>query len=193
MRILTFTDIHGDHDQLDALQSQAEHADITICAGDITTAGHDITSLVEHLNDFPTPVYVIHGNHDDEQELRNLTLLHDNTTMLHKQLIDLKDHHLLGYGGEGFTFTTDDFESFIKHTDLPTDNIILITHQPPHNTELDKQNAQHTGNNSFRKFIDAHPVTLSISGHMHENFGVDDHINTTHCINPGPTGILLTV
>jgi Icc-related predicted phosphoesterase len=193
MKILAFTDIHGDHDQLTNLKRKAEHADITICAGDITNYGHDLTSMINDLNSFPTPVYTIHGNHDGKQELTNLCLTHNNVTMLHKQLIDTETHHLIGYGGEGFSFTTDDFESFIKHTDLPNDNIILITHQPPHNTELDKQNAQHTGNNSFRKFIDAHPVTLSISGHMHENFGVDDHINTTHCINPGPTGILLTV
>lgn len=193
MDVLAFTDVHGDDHALRALHDKSRHADIGICAGDLTMYGDNTDGIVEQLADFHCPVYIIHGNHDDAQTLHNLCLIHENLSFLHKQVIDVDDHHLIGYGGEGFSFETDGFESFIQHAPIPTDNIILVTHQPPYDTALDKQGTRHTGNNSFRKFIDAHTVRLSIAGHMHENFDVHDDINDTQYVNPGPKGIILSL
>jgi Icc-related predicted phosphoesterase len=193
MDILAFTDIHGDHQRIADLKEAAQHADIAICAGDITIGGHDIESIVDALSNLPCDVYLIHGNHEDPQTLQNLSLITDGVSYIHKQIIDLDDHHLIGYGGEGFSFTTDDFEAFIQNTPIPNNNIILVTHQPPHNTAVDKVRGRQAGNNSFRTFIDAHPVILSLSGHLHENFGVQDTVNDVTYMNPGPEGVILSV
>ncbi len=193
MDILAFTDIHGDHQRIADLKESAQHADIAICAGDITMGGHDIESIVAALSDLACDVYLVHGNHEEPQTLRNLSLITDGVSYIHKQVIDLDDHHLIGYGGEGFSFTTNDFDNFIQNTPIPNTNIILVTHQPPHNTAVDKVRGRQAGNNSFRTFIDAHPVILSLSGHLHENFGVQDTVNDVTYMNPGPEGIILSV
>lgn len=193
MDILAFTDIHGDQATLDNLRRQAAHADIAICAGDMTMHGREAEHIISELDAFLCPVYIIHGNHDDPQTLTNLSLLADNVTYIHKQIIDLQTYHLIGHGGEGFSFTSDDFESFIQNTPLPQRNIILTTHQPPHNTALDQKAGRSTGNNSYRKFIDAHQPRLHIAGHMHENFNATDTVNNTQCVNPGPNGVILSV
>lgn len=190
--ILAFTDTHGD-EALESLQEPARQADIAICAGDITTMGHDIDTILESIDNLPCQTYVIPGNHEDPQALKNMSLLLDNITYLHQQILDVNNYHLLGYGGEGFSFITEAFETFVTNTPIPQNNIILVTHQPPHNTALDKVNGRHTGNNSFRKFIDAHNVILSLSGHIHENFEVTDTVDNVKYMNPGPNGLLLTV
>src|SRR3990167_6975870 len=71
--------------------------------------------------------------------------------------------------------------------------IIIVTHAPPYKTKLDKLVEGHCGNKSIRHFVERNKIDLLICGHLHENFGKEDKIKRTKCINPGPFGKIVRV
>lgn len=64
-------------------------------------------------------------------------------------------------------------------------NLVLIVHQPPHDTKLDKITAGiHVGSPAFRRFIEEYQPLAAVSGHIHESASIDT-IGKTTLINPG--------
>jgi hypothetical protein len=65
-------------------------------------------------------------------------------------------------------------------------SIVLVTHQPPFETAVDKfTEGKHTGSLALRRFIEEAQPILAVSGHMHQARGIDK-IGKTHLVNPGP-------
>ena len=83
------------------------------------------------------------------------------------------------------------FKKLINHN--KDKKIVLVTHAPPYKTRLDKLAGGHCGNKSIRQFIDKNRIDLLICGHLHENFGKEDRIKKTKCINPGPFGKIVEI
>lgn len=193
MKLLAFTDTHGEKRLYADLKEKSRGADIAVCCGDFTEYGEDIQQHFDFLESLHSPVLLIHGNHESEQVVRNLEYSAENVSFIHRRIYEEEQYAFIGYGGLGFDFKTSDFESFIKETTLPNKELILVTHQPPHRTALDYPYDSHVGNNSFRKFCDAHGVTLCLSGHIHECFGMSDESNGVEYLNPGPEGVILSL
>ena len=61
MKILAFTDNHGDPEDLKAVKKKVKNADIIICGGDITIFEHEIEYNMQKINDFGKEVLIIHG------------------------------------------------------------------------------------------------------------------------------------
>lgn len=193
MKLLLFGDTHG-LDTYPELQEKSRHTDLAVCVGDITRGGADIIPIVEKLNQLETEVLIVHGNHERKSTMKKLCEDKENVTFIHKKIEKRKNYSFIGFGGEGFTFRSEEFETFIKNQDLSKHpRKILVTHQPPRYTAIDKVRNRHVGNNSYRKFIDANHPVLSVAGHIHENEGVTDTIRKTTVLNPGPKGYLITL
>jgi Icc-related predicted phosphoesterase len=64
--------------------------------------------------------------------------------------------------------------------------LILVSHDPPNSTSLDKtKKGLNVGSKSVRQFIlDEKPI-LALCGHIHESPGIEK-INSTIAVNPGP-------
>lgn len=85
--------------------------------------------------------------------------------------------------------------------------LVVVTHYPPTGTKCCgplydssgsiavpvKDFEYFVGSERARAFIDALNPVLVITGHHHDRFGVEDRIGRTRVINPGPTGMLLTI
>ncbi|AJF61116.1 TPA: hypothetical protein HA239_05340 [Candidatus Woesearchaeota archaeon] len=197
MKLLFFSDVHGDMKALDSLKAKSGQADNVICAGDFTVMENNIQKIMKQINSFRSPVLMIHGNHESEEMLKELCEKHDNITFLHKAVHHVGDYVFMGYGGDGFSTKDRYFEDvaaeFFRPQAIGKRRIILVTHGPPHGTEIDKVNGEYRGNKSYRKFIDDIKPHLVISGHLHENAGKSHKIGRTLFINPGKSGVFVDI
>jgi Icc-related predicted phosphoesterase len=198
MKILAFTDIHGNEKALEQIEAtiKKEMPDILIDCGDISIFETNLNSLLYRIASFGLPVLIMHGNHENQHEFKALCKQYKNLIFMHDNTYRDSNHLFFGYGGGGFSSKDRSFErSARKHMKelKENDKLILITHGPPYGTKLDNLFGEHVGNRSFRDFIKIHKPVLALSGHLHENNGKKDNMNRTKLINPGPYGKIIEI
>ncbi|RME52520.1 hypothetical protein D6783_04530 [Candidatus Woesearchaeota archaeon] len=194
MKLLAFTDLHEDPADLRQVKKKAAHADLIVCAGDFTIFGRDTEGVLSALNHLGKTVLLIHGNHEFEEQVEALTENLENIVYLHERYWKTGPYTFVGYGGGGFSKTDprledikEDLAAFLKK------NGILVVHQPPFGTRIDKLPwfDDHVGSKSIRSLIEQAKPLLCLCGHLHETFHEHDRIGKTHIINPGPDGELI--
>jgi len=194
MKILAFTDLHGDKEAVQAILKKSAEADILICAGDISDWGEHDKIMLKELEKAGKPMLLIPGNHEIKEELRITAEEFEYVIYIHKGSYQLGEYIFFGYGNPGFSMQEKEFEKVAKQfkkTLKKNDKVVLITHGPPYGTHLDHLHGRHVGCKSITDFIkDTKPV-LSISGHIHETFGVKQVFEKTLLVNPGPEGRIL--
>lgn len=200
MKILAFVDLHGSLKALKKLQKlvDKEKPDIIVCAGDISIFEQNLDYLAHRISKFKKPVLMVHGNHEDESSMKKSCKLFENVTFIHGNVYVHDDTLFLGWGGGGFSMRDKDFEKKAKDFEKKMkgfEKVVLITHAPPYNTNLDKIIDESCGNKSIRKFIakNTKKIKVTIAGHLHENAGSEDHIKDTRIVNPGPFGKVITI
>lgn len=202
LRILAFSDLHGDDAALKILAKKAKKADVVVCAGDFTVFEHNILRIMRKLDSIGKPVVLVNGNHEDAMLVAEICLKLKNVKQVHRKIhscSQFPEYVFVGHGGEGFDHISKDFEQFNKHSFSRLQQlrkkgikIIFITHQPPHNTKVDYIWAHH-GNKSYTRFVKKVQPLLHICGHLHETQGKKDRIGKTLVINPGPKGEIVEV
>jgi len=200
MKILAFTDTHGNDKALEDVKRKIKkhNVDLAICAGDFTIFERRIKQILAKINSFGKPVLLIHGNHEEEAAARHLSEGYKNLIWLHKRFCRCQNYFFLGYGGGGFALTDPRFREWadkaIKKM-KPGEKCILILHGPPYGTKTDKVMGQHCGNKDYRNFIKKNTdrIVLAVCGHLHDCFYKKDAIGRTWVINPGPYGTVIEV
>lgn len=203
MRILAFVDIHGNYKALEKIKKQAKNADILVCAGDISIFENNLDVLLFQLNKLNKPVLIIPGNHENDEDLDELTKIFDNIININEKCFIKEQYLFLGYGGGEFSMIDKHFnkvgkkfekriKKFLKDKEKDK-KIILITHTPPYKTKIDMIMDKPCGNKSIKNFILKIKPDLVISGHLHENAGKEDKIGKTIIINPGPFGKIVNI
>lgn len=196
MKILAFADQHGDKAAIKKVLERAKEADLLVCAGDISEWGQNEREILKELQKAGKPMLLIPGNHELEEELKEIAKEFDYVIYLHKGSYKFGEYVFFGYGGGGFAHENKEFERIAKQFQktIPENaKVILITHGPPYGTELDYIHDRHTGCKSITKFIETVKPILSISGHLHESFGIKQVVGKTLVINPGPQGKMLII
>ena len=198
MKILAFVDVHGNLSALKKLIERGKRKDIDclVCAGDITIFGGKLKNIVGKLDKIRKPVLIIPGNHEDDDEIKEACAKFENCINLHKKGFRKENYLFLGYGGGGFSLVDKEFERIAKRFKKmikKEDKIILVTHAPPYNTNVDKISKRSCGNKSIRRFIYEAKPDLVICGHLHECAGKQDKIGKTRIINPGYKGKVVEV
>ncbi len=194
-KIMVVADIHGEFEKFSRIVDKTkEHDfDLVICPGDFTDVFNtpegysqvDITELIlQKLLSFGKPVFCVPGNHDPYD---TLDLLDEYNVNIHGRVKKLKGLEFVGFGGAATPFNTkfEPTEEEIKETlDKRANDIkgkfILVTHNPPFGTNLDKtETGEHVGSKSIREFIEKNKPLLAISAHIHEAGGIDKLGETT--------------
>lgn len=192
MKIYAFVDLHGNKKALESIIKKSKKKDIEliICAGDFTIFGEEQRKILSKLDKIGKPVLVIHGNHEEEDEVKKDCKRYDNCEFIHNRMWKHKDYTFIGWGGGGFSFRDKNFEkrakSFKKRL-KKEDNVVLVTHAPPYGTKIDDI-GEHAGSKSIKKFIEQVNPRAIISGHLHECVGEDVIAKKTVVINPGYKG-----
>ena len=197
MKILAFTDMHESLTALNRMKKKINKSDIVVCCGDISIFEGGLEFMMEELSAIKKDIIVIHGNHEDEKNMKRLCKS-KNLHFIHKYKKEVGEVLFLGYGGGGFNFKdpefdkiTTKFDKWIKESKAK--KVVLVTHAPPYGTKLDDLYGESVGNISFRKFLVNGAVDMLLCGHLHENFNKKDKLNKTILINPGPNGEIITI
>tara|TARA_Y100000034_G_scaffold62770_1_gene76048 strand:- start:2232 stop:2819 length:588 start_codon:yes stop_codon:yes gene_type:complete len=195
MKILAFCDTHGDNQTMKRILEKSKNVDLVVCGGDISVFGHNLEKSLKQLKKIKKPVLIINGNHEEPEVIRKLCKKY-GFIFLHKNSYKVDNYIFFGFGGGGFAQVDKEFEKeskkFLKK--IKGEDLILITHAPPHKTKVDYlPHFGHVGNKSIREFIDKGKPILAICGHLHENESKRDKIKNTIVINPGREGKILTI
>ena len=201
MKILIIADVHGYSDDVSTFFSKidASDFDLIICPGDFTDmfnqppgfSQHNIADLIlQKLVSFGTPLLCVPGNHDPYEIIE---AFEDYGVNLHGKVRRFGGETFIGWGGAltpfhlAFEPTEDETEeALLKMRKKTGDDFILILHNPPKNTKLDKTaGGEHVGSPAIRGFIERSQPKLVISAHIHESRGVD-YIGKSTLFYPGP-------
>ena len=199
MRILMFSDIHGDTKSLERIL--ATPADLYISAGDLSTFGRALERCGEILQPLGEKLWVIPGNHETAQ---------DNTDFckefgfvdFHRQVRVLEGKNGvtqwagLGYSNPTPFNTPGEFsEEEIAEALAPFVGLAplyLVVHFPPHNSQLDRvMLGRHAGSRTLRAWVERVQPAYLFCGHIHECAGKSDRIGETLGRNVGKLGYLL--
>jgi len=201
VKVLIFSDIHGDTRALEKLVAQP--ADIYIANGDLSTFGKDLDRCGEIMKPLGEKAWVLPGNHES----------HDDTIAFcerfgffdfHRQVRALKSERgTTQWAGLGYSNITpfntpgEYSEEEIGKALAPFENIkplYLVVHFPPLGTHLDEFAAgKHAGSPTLREWVDRVQPLYLFCGHIHECAGRSDRLGATQAFNAGKKGYTLEV
>lgn len=196
MKLLVFSDIHGDVRALNALMER--DADYYFAAGDLATWARGLEKVGPVLQQRAGKVFVIPGNHESERDILEFCAEY-GLENFHGKTTEIAGYTVAGLGYSNPTpfNTPGEYSESEIATRLDTfanlKPLVLICHCPPHGTALDasKDGRQHFGSRSVREFIDRHQPAHFFCGHIHESEGVTVEIGATRGTNVGKRGYLL--
>lgn len=199
MKFLVISDIHGNIDILNKMDSQFNEADAVLFAGDFCECFKPETSkpTMEALLKKHDEIYSVLGNCDEPDFIEEME---DAGINAEKTLNYTQGLAIIGSGG-GSKFTgktpnereesdlISDFD-ILDQEEFEGDysNVIIISHNPPKDTVCDAVNSElHAGSQQFRDLITEKRPLAVVTGHIHEGCGVDK-IQDTVIMNSGSLG-----
>jgi len=200
MKLLIFSDIHGDRVALEKLM--AIEADYYFAAGDLANFGRGLDALGPIMQKRADRMYVIPGNHESEDDNTDFCRkygFHD----FHGQTMQIAGQTIAGLGYSNPTpfntpgeYTEDELaKRLAKFSGL--NPRVLILHTPPKNTKLDcaeldrAGEGQHFGSTAIRDFIEQTQPEYFYCGHIHEAAGQQDTLGKSRGWNVGKRGQVL--
>ena len=195
MKILLFSDIHGDVAAL--VRLMATPADVYISVGDLSNFGRGLDQAGRILQPHGDKVWVLPGNHETAQQNAEFCAkfgLRD----FHEQAWRLGGHWIAGLGYSNPTpfdtpgeYSEEELAQRLKEfADLSP--LVLVCHAPPLETKLDQiRSGTHGGSSAVAEFLEKHPPEYFFCGHIHEAAGVEIEMGKTKARNLGKKGHLL--
>ncbi len=199
-KILVIADVHGEFEKFSEVMDSLKENDfdLVICPGDFTDMNNtpegysqvDIAELIlQKILSLGKPVLCVPGNHEPYDILE---VFDDYDVNLHGRIRKFKDTEFIGFGGAATPFNTkfepteeEIKEALEKKVKSVKGKFILVTHNPPFGTNLDKtETGEHVGSKVIREFIENNKPLLAISAHIHEAGG-NDKLNGTTLFYPG--------
>jgi len=195
MRLLIFSDIHGDLAALTRLMDT--DADYYIAAGDLVNFGRGLDRCGEILQRRADRTYVMPGNHETAEQIAGLCRdfgLQD----FHAQQARWGRYHVAGLGYSNPTpfhtpgeYSEAELTQKLKYF-AGLSPLVLICHCPPRDTPLDQvRPGLHGGSTAVRDFLLREQPEYFFCGHIHEAAGARTEIGKTQAINAGKQGYLL--
>lgn len=198
MKVLAFTDMHGNLSDFRKLKEKARKEKVSafVCAGDITFFGAEFFNIIKNFQQTAIPLVIIPGNHETAGDIQQAARKHDFVKNMHCRMLEMDSCLFFGCGGSKttpfstpFEFSESQFEAKLKKfKDKEANKFVFLVHEPPYNTSLGSIEDMKIGSKAIRNFIEKYQPDYCICGHFHENEGKEDKIGRTRIINPGPAG-----
>jgi Icc-related predicted phosphoesterase len=190
MKILVFTDVHGNPAAIRQIINKSKEADLLICAGDLIDWGN-LEKTIKLFKDIHKKILIIHGNHEDYDELKYLCKKYDFLIDIHLKKLKINDVIFFGFGGGGFVQRDLELEDAMKKLKFDEkEKLVFVSHGPPYGTKLDYLDhlKSYRGSKTLTEFIKKFKPKFAICGHLHENEKKEDKIGNTTILNPGKYG-----
>jgi uncharacterized protein len=201
MKILIFSDIHGD---LHALQRVlAQPADLYIAAGDLANFGKGLDRCAEILKPLGDRLWLLPGNHETHASTRAVCEKYGFVDF-HRCVRALKSADgVIQWAGLGYSNVTP-FDTPGEYTEEEIsvalgafegkDPLYLVVHFPPANTTLDEfAPGKHAGSPALRQWVDRVQPARLFCGHIHETAGKSEKLGRTECVNVGKQGYTVEI
>ncbi len=195
MKLLIFSDIHGNHRALERLMNI--EADYYFAAGDTVSWERGLDQCGEIMKRRAGRVYILPGNHESASRIAAFCGefgFHE----FHERTLETGGFYVggLGYSNPTPFNTPGEYSEeeiarrLARFAGLRP--LILICHCPPHETALDRvREGVHAGSRSVRAFIDEFQPRFFFCGHIHEAEGTSVELGGTRAVNVGQRGYLL--
>lgn len=197
MKILIFSDIHGDFRALERIIAQP--ADVYISAGDLSNFGKGLDRCAAVLAGLGERLWVLPGNHETHQESAAFCKRHGFVDF-HRQVRSLGATQWAGLGYSNITpfntpgeYSEDEIAGALAAFDKLSP-LYLVVHFPPQGTKLDEfAPGKHAGSLTLRKWVERIQPAYLFCGHIHEAAGLTDLLGATQCFNVGKQGYALEI
>jgi Icc-related predicted phosphoesterase len=201
VKILIFSDIHGDLRALERIVAQP--ADLYICAGDLATFGRGLERCSEILKPLGERLWVLPGNHESHEDTR-VFCQRFGFVDFHRQVRSLQSvNGVTQWAGLGYSnitpfatpgeYTEEEIASALAAFD-ELKPLYLVVHCPPANTKLDEfAPGKHAGSTALREWVERIQPEYLFCGHIHETAGVTDRVGSTRCFNVGKQGYTIEI
>jgi len=195
MKVLIFSDTHGDLRSLDKIIAQP--ADTYIAAGDLSNFGKMLDRCGEILKPLGARLLVLPGNHETHEQTKNFCHKFGFVDF-HRQLRKIGNSNWAGLGYSNITpfktpgeySETEISEALSAFDGIP--QLHLVVHFPPYDTKLDEYApGQHAGSPALRAWVEREKPRDLFCGHIHETAGLTDQLGHTKCFNVGKAGYIL--
>jgi Icc-related predicted phosphoesterase len=203
VRILAFTDPHGEEKALREILALAESAkpDLVVCSGDVSFFGQDYDTFLRDLAVLRCPVYFVPGNHETPSVAKELTTFFPYLKDVTFQMLEVAGVRLTGLPGTDAFWPGARLDESLRAKavgagesgDL-TRPLVLLTHYPPSGTAVSGTTVMTSDSGGSRlvgQIVEALRPALVVCGHYHQDFGKEAHVGPTRVVNPGPGGRLL--
>jgi uncharacterized protein len=201
MKILIFSDIHGDIHSLERIVAQP--ADLYIAAGDLSTFGRGLDRCAETLKPLGGRLWLLPGNHENHAQTRALCGQFGFVDF-HRQMRLLNSANGNSYwAGLGYSNITP-FNTPGEYAENEISAALslfegkkplyLVVHFPPRDTKLDEiAHGKHAGSPALREWVERVEPAFLFCGHIHETAGLRDRLGATECINVGKQGYTVEI
>lgn len=191
MRILAFSDLHGNADVAKKITVASAEADLVIAAGDFCNFHKGLPEAVDLLSQIPCPILAVPGNHETADALSNVAPA--QMTVLHGQTHAIGN---LSFFGIGYGIPTTPFTDW--STDLTEPQAteilenchqvdVLISHSPPKGIADTTSQGVSVGSSALHTATERLKPQYLFCGHIHEAWGQTGKIGETRVRNLGPT------
>jgi Icc-related predicted phosphoesterase len=201
MKILIFSDIHGDSHALERIVAQP--ADIYIAAGDLSTFRRNLDRCGEILLPLGERLWVLPGNHETEEDTRGFCEkfgfvdFHRQVRVLQStagqtQWAGLGYSNITPFNTPGEYSEEEIAKALAAFEGLKP--LYLVVHFPPLGTTLDEfALGKHAGSPTLRAWVERVQPAYLFCGHIHEAAGRNDRLGATQCFNVGKQGYALEI
>jgi Icc-related predicted phosphoesterase len=201
MKLLLFSDVHGDLDACRDLVDRAADVDVVVGAGDFCVARRNLAAPIETLSAIDTPTVLVPGNAETEDEMGAQVSATgwNEAHVLHGDGVTIDGRSFFGIGGGipitpfgPWSYDFSEAEARDLLADCP-DGAVLVSHSPPKNAVDRDSKGQSLGSTAVRAAIEETRPVLTACGHIHGSWGETAEIGPTSVVNAGPGGIAWTL
>jgi hypothetical protein len=194
MKVLIFSDTHGDLRSLERILAQT--ADVYVAAGDLSNFSKGLDRCGEILKPLGERLWVLPGNHETHDQTREFCKKF-SFVYFHRQLRKIGNTNWAGLGYSNITpfKTPGEYSEAEIAAALSTfdgvPQLHLVVHFPPKDTKLDEYApGQHAGSPTLRTWVEREKPVALYCGHIHETAGMNDTLGVTRCFNVGKAGYI---
>ncbi len=188
MKFLVITDLHQRTDNIPWINGLVDEyePEAILCLGDVTDMGTG-DQAADTISKINCRVYCLPGNCDARDLPEKISRV---ATDMHGKSAEVGGVYIAGLGGSNITIfntpfelTEEEIESKLRPISRP--GMVLMTHAPSYDIFDHIPNGTPVGSPAIRKIVEEFKPVLALSGHIHEDFGVEKIGDTVFC-NPGP-------
>ncbi|MFB6098067.1 MAG: metallophosphoesterase family protein, partial [Salinibacter sp.] len=200
MKLLLFSDVHGDLDACRSLVERAADVDVVVGAGDFCVARRNLAAPIEVLSAIDTPTILAPGNAETEDEIAEQLSATDWSAahVLHGDGVTIEGFPFYGLGGGvpvtpfgPWSYDLTEAEARDLLADCP-EGAVLVSHSPPKNAVDRDSKGKRLGSTAVRTAIEHKSPVLTVCGHIHGSWGEQAEIGSTPVVNAGPDGLVWT-